>query len=1159
MAATKEARVRFSAETREFTEGIKNANSSLSALRAGLALNEAEFKNTGDAAQYLQNKQKILVQQMSANIDKQEALEGKLEAAKRIYGENSTETQNWERKLSQAKTGQERLETQLNETNEAIEEQKKAEEKAQSPIEQLNRKIEDQRDKLSELKTQYANTALEKGRDSDAARDLRNEIDQLNTELEQNEQQLRDVTDAANNAGNAAEKQAKGGWNSTKQIFSNLATGAISSLVGKLQEAAKAVINLGTEFTASLSNVQALSGATSGEMSRLENAAKELGRTTIFSAKDVSDAFGYMALAGWDVSDMLAGVDGVLNLAASAQMDLAKASDIVTDYLTAFGLGAEDAGKFVDQMAYAMSHSNTDVTQLGEAYKNVAATAGSMGYTVEDTTAALMTMANAGVKGSEAGTGLSSIMTRLATNTKGCADKLKEHGVEVYDSQGRMNTLSSILNGCAEIFSDLTDEEQANLAKTIAGQNQYSKFQTVMIGLSDAAKENGQSFNDYTQELEKCTGAASEMSDIMQDNLGGDMKALDSAMQGLGLQLFEYFEGPLRGAAQMATDAINWITDAITPTETALTRFIDSTQEAINTNRSAIEVTENKVNDITASIGELEIYKGTLIELLDKTEKNELEQFMLKDAIEQLSGSVPGLKEAYDEVNGTFKISNEEIIEMIDNAEALALKTALIEAKKETYKNYADAVVNAAMAEQGLKKATEEYNSTSERTYSGLDSAIGLMIGANAAVSDQSKAVQEASRAYQDANAELEKAREDMEVLPEAIEGLANEYGADLAGAADNAAESISGTGEAAAEAEEEIAVASELTEEEMEAVEKAAQAARDAFTGLRDGVQTAMRDAVTFMDEFNGGAQLSAEQMEANLDSTIQGVQSWADNMARLGAEAGGSMSQELYDKLLEMGPSSANIVQELVNTLDSDKEQFERIGQKYSESLNFAAKSDELAKYATAGKQLTGEMAKGISDGSDALKTAAQTSAEQTMVEIESKTKSGLEAANAQANAQFGAINATFATRLSGMLGTTSSYMGLIEASVRGMVSNISSILGQPIYGPNIKVPHFSITGDFNLETKSVPTVGVQWYAKGGIFTEPTIFNTPNGLKGVGEAGAEAVLPIDLLKDYISDAVSNVSETTINNYMEVNGAADPEEWATEFARSLKQQVRIG
>ena len=154
-----------------------------------------------------------------------------------------------------------------------------------------------------------------------------------------------------------------------------------------------------------------------------------------------------MALAGWNVSDMLSGIDGVLELAASSNMDLAKASDIVTDYLTAFGLTAQDSSRFVDIMTYAMANSNTTTEMLGEAYKNCAATAASMGYSVEDTTAVLMTMANAGIKGGEAGTALNAIMTRLATDTKNCASELAEYGVNVYDAEGNMQSLSSILEG----------------------------------------------------------------------------------------------------------------------------------------------------------------------------------------------------------------------------------------------------------------------------------------------------------------------------------------------------------------------------------------------------------------------------------------------------------------------------------------------------------------------------------------------------------------------------------------------------------------------------------------------------------------------------------------------------------------------------------------
>lgn len=270
-----------------------------------------------------------------------------------------------------------------------------------------------------------------------------------------------------------------------------------------------------------------------------------------------------MALAGWNTSQMLEGIAPVLDLAASSNIDLAKASDIVTDYLTAFGLQASDTTHFVDMMSYAMAHSNTDTEMLAEAYKNCAATASSLGYSSEETTAVLMTMANAGVKGGEAGTGLSTIMTRLATNTSECADKLEEYGVKVYDSKGNMNSLSSILEGVSKMWTTLTDEQQANIAKTIAGTNHFSKLQTIMAGLSDTAKAGGMSFTDYASALQDCDGTAQKMADTMLDNLSGDMTILESAVDGVKLSLSEKLNPAIREVIQYVTEKVPDLEDVL--------------------------------------------------------------------------------------------------------------------------------------------------------------------------------------------------------------------------------------------------------------------------------------------------------------------------------------------------------------------------------------------------------------------------------------------------------------------------------------------------------------------------------------------------------------------------------------------------------------------
>lgn len=364
-------------------------------------------------------------------------------------------------------------------------------------------------------------------------------------------------------AAESAEEYGDKGTSSIEAVSQAFAAAKVYEGLEQIKDAYMDCINSAGDFEASMSNVEALSGASGDQLQALTDKAKEMGATTKFTAGESADALSYMALAGWDTQSMLQGISPVMELAAAANMDLASASDIVTDYLTAFGLTASDTTHFVDVMAYAMSHSNTNVEQLGEAYKACAATAKSMGYSVEETTAVLATMANAGVKGGEAGTALNAIMTRLATNTKGCADELEKYGVSIYDSQGNMNSLSDILTGLSAVWDNLTDQEQANLAKTIAGTNQYSKLQTIMAGCSEQAAKGGQSFSDYASALENCSGTAGKMAGTMLDNLNGKMTLFESAADSLEIAVGEQLTPAMSDLYEVGADVLSGMTEFV--------------------------------------------------------------------------------------------------------------------------------------------------------------------------------------------------------------------------------------------------------------------------------------------------------------------------------------------------------------------------------------------------------------------------------------------------------------------------------------------------------------------------------------------------------------------------------------------------------------------
>ena len=607
--ARNEAKIKFTAETGEFTEQLRSANSALAALRAGLKLNDAELKNNGNQTEYLKNKQQLLETELQMNAQKQEALNGKLEAAKAIYGENSAEVQSWATKLTNAKTEQQQLEVQLDQCTRELEEQTKAEEKAKTPLEQLNTKIGEQKAQLEKLETEYKNVALEQGTGSKEAQELKGKIDQLNSELGENESKLKQVDDALEAAGNEADKSANGGWSVLNQVIADLASNAIQQAINKLQDFARETMNLGIDFSASMSNVQAISGATGDEIAMLEQKARDLGATTVFSASDVADGFGYMAMAGWDTEQMMSGIAGVLDLAASSGEDLATTSDIVTDALTAFGMEAGDAGRLADVMAAASSNANTNVSMLGESFKYVAPVAGALGYSAEDTAVALGLMANSGIKASQGGTALRTMLTNMAKPTDDMAYAMEQLGVSLSDDEGNMYSLREVMDQLRSGFGDLMmseeefNEEQRLLQQALddgtISQKEYDEQLNALVeraygaegaekaryaamlsgkegmsGLLAIVNASEEDYGKLTAAINESSGAAEEMAGIMNDNLGGDIKEMNSALEELKLKIFDSIQEPMR-------DIVQFITGSVIPAATQTLQFIQQHSTAI--------------------------------------------------------------------------------------------------------------------------------------------------------------------------------------------------------------------------------------------------------------------------------------------------------------------------------------------------------------------------------------------------------------------------------------------------------------------------------------------------------------------------------------------------------------------------------------------------
>lgn len=369
--------------------------------------------------------------------------------------------------------------------------------------------------------------------------------------------------------GGAAQK----GLSITSKILGGAAA-AVTALGG-------AAIKVGSDFEAGMSQVQAITGtiadealpgiiekaaemglsfeeganATETAMNILSAKAKEMGASTKFSATESAEAMNYMAMAGWKTEDMLGGIEGIMNLAAASGEDLAITSDIVTDALTAFGMSASDSTHFADILAAASSNANTNVGLMGETFKYVAPLAGALKYSAEDTAMAIGLMANAGIKGTQAGTALRSIMTRMSKPTKESAMAMEALGLSITDSSGKMKPFSEVISDMRNGFSGLTEDEQASYAAMLGGQEAMSGLLAI-VNASDA------DFEKLSGAINDCNGSAAEMAEIMQDNLQGQITILQSGLEGLGVSLYETMQDTAKDVVKEAQGMVQQLQDA---------------------------------------------------------------------------------------------------------------------------------------------------------------------------------------------------------------------------------------------------------------------------------------------------------------------------------------------------------------------------------------------------------------------------------------------------------------------------------------------------------------------------------------------------------------------------------------------------------------------
>lgn len=1050
--------------------------------------------------------------------------------------------------------------------------------------ETLRSTISKQEDTLQQLKQRYVDVATEQGETSDEARELARQIQDLSSELHENKTKLSDAEYAADKLDNSLEevessaKKADDGFTMFKATLANLASDAIMRAVDGIKNLVGNVIELGQNFTSTMSEVSAISGATGEDFEKLEACAREYGATTVFSASNAAEALKYMSLAGWDADQSTSALGGVLNLAAASGMELGAASDMVTDYLSAFAMEAGDAAYFADLLSYAQSHSNTTAEALGEAYKNCAANLNAAGQDVETVTSLLEGMANQGYKGSEAGTAMAAIMRDITNGMKDGAIKIGETSVAVMDAQGNFRDLTDILTEVEAATNGMGDAERA-----VALSSTFTADSTK--GLNLILNEGMDNIAGYEEELRGASGSAEEMANIMNDNLSGDVAAMNSAFEELGLKIYDALESKLRAGVQFITNgvipAIEWLGGHI-PEVTIAVSGLGAVIAAMNwgTISSKIAMVKGALVKLAAALGGVSLPAIAIIAVITAVAlaftnlwKNN-EEFRNK-----ITAIWDGIKAKFDEFGQGI----------VDRLNALGFEFEdITEVMKAVWDGFCE--VLAPIFEGVFQQISSILNEALDILTGLFDIFAGIFTGDWDMVW---QGVQEVFGAVWDfVVATFENWISTFTSLADTVLGW---FGTDWETVWTNVKTFFSDTWNAISSFFSGIltgiktfftdtwnaivsffsgilsGIYSSVTGT-MTEIHDTFTNIWDSITGFLSGAWETIKNIVTvgimavkeiisaafqiitlpfrFIWENCKDTVLSiwetiksviGEKIDA-VKEKITTVTTAISNVASAAWNAISSTASSLWEGIKGTIGSKIDAAKEKVSTATSAitsvaSSAWSSVSSTASSLWNTIS-STVSSKISAASSAVSSATSTITSVASSAWSSVSSTASSQ-WESIRSTISSKLSSAKSTVSSLMSGITSTMSSGLSSALSTVSGKFSSIYSTISSKMSAARDAVGNAISAlkskfnfswslPHLKLPHVSISGSFSINPPSVPHFGISWYKDGGILTRPTIFGAAgNNLLAGGEAGAEAVVPLATLWDKLETMITSVFNT--------------------------------
>lgn len=950
-------------------------------------------------------------------------------------------------------------------------------------------------------------------------------------------------------------------------ISSALAAAGAAAALKEIADAYMECISVAGAYEETMSTVEALSGAGANEMGQLSAEAKRLGAETQFTAQESAEAMTYMAMAGWETTDMLQGMDGVIQLAAASGEDLAMVSDIVTDNLTAFGMSAADTAHFSDVLAAAATSSNTSVSIMGETFKQSASIAGALGYSVDDVAVAVGLMANSGIKGSIAGTALKNTFNGLLEGATLTGRALGEYEFTALKADGTMKSFSETIDELRTCFSDMSEAEKVNNAMLLAGQRGYN-------GLLAVINATDSDFASLTQNIHNCAGAASRMASVKLDNMNGQLKLAQSAWEGVTIAVGEQFTGAMGKAYAIAAEVFGGLKEfveehpAIVAAVTAFTAVVGTAVAGLTAYAAVVKVI--KLLDVatlfTGPTGAILAAVGAVAALTAGIAAMATEASNGIPTVGELTEAVKGMEEAMDEATAGYEESSssmaatasvaESYIDRLDRikaetrgnvegnqeyhnilellartipelASSIDLETDSIEGGTEALRRHTE-----AWKQDAEQQARQEYLNSLYDDYS----AVMAESAENSIKLTQAQRKEEAaSEKRQTALARMNKLLREAEEAERQHYEATGEYalaGGKLAGEYYALEEAVRGY-------ESEISEARQEQENLVKAIGEDEEAVSAAKATIEEA-EAAVEEMTAAEREASEAAALAAEQQEA-VAGAIGDTQACVDELVESYHEAFGAAMESLSGQY-SLWDEAAKVAAMSVSDINGAMESQVSYWQNYNANLEaLSARTGEIAGLS--------DVIAGFADGSEesvnaiaGMASASDSDLQEMVANWQSLQAEQVEAARSIADLRTGftqemdSLAQELATDIDGMdLGPEAEAAG--RATIQGFIDGAKDMEAQvqSAYARIAQAANAALNSQSNAGVAGIGSVGsTHKYASGTVSAEP-------GFAEVGEDGPEIVF-LNGGEKILTAAETARAKSRLMPYMDSMGAAPPQ-----------------